>query len=233
MFELGGLSGWLIVIAFVGTLLNYCVKFINKQFGKKINASSRGKKIMKILMVIFVRNHKYFGFAACAFLLVHFIIQFNKYGFVVSGVITGILLILSAVIGMYGTVKKKPRKGLWFITHRILAVLMIIGVVIHIINPFGLNNLGKEKSSLEVSEDVDVSQLQTFTLEELSTYNGEDGNKAYVAYKGFVYDVTNHPAWTEGNHNGQVAGTDLTEAIGRAPHGDSIFEGLEIVGKIE
>ena len=232
MFELSGLSGWLIVIAFVGTLLNYIVKFINKRFGKKINASSTGKKIMKALMVIFVRNHKYFGFAASAFLLVHFIIQFNKYGFVVSGVITGILLILSAVIGMYGTVKKKPRKGLWFITHRILAVLMIIGVVVHIINPFGLNNLGKEKSSLEVSEDVDVSQLPTFTLEELSTYNGLDGNKAYVAYKGFVYDVTNVPAWKEGMHNGQVAGTDLTEEIGKAPHGDGIFERLEIIGKI-
>ena len=230
--ELGGLFGWLLVVSFIGTILNYCIKFVNKRFGKKIFASPVGKRIMKNLMAIFVRNHKYFGFATGVFLMIHFLIQFTQIGPSITGLIAGMFLIAQVGLGIYANVKKKPRKGVWFIAHRALAVLLILGFIVHLIFPYGFNALGGRENSHEISENVDVSQLQTFTLEELSQYDGKNGDKAYVAYKGYVYDVTDIPQWKNGEHNGQKAGTDVTEAISKAPHGASIFERLEIVGKM-
>ena len=78
-------------------------------------------------------------------------------------------------------------------------------------------------------EDTEMIKL---TIDELAMYNGEDGQPAYVAIEGVIYDVTGIPAWTGGKHNGNMAGQDLTEAIKKAPHGDSKLEILKIVGEI-
>ncbi len=74
--------------------------------------------------------------------------------------------------------------------------------------------------------------MEEFTLQELAKYNGKNGMDAYIAYDGYVYDVTNHPRWKSGSHNGQKAGTDITDAIKRAPHGASKIESLTVVGKL-
>ena len=50
-----------------------------------------------------------------------------------------------------------------------------------------------------------------FTVEELEKYNGENGNPAYVAIEGVVYDVSKIPAWKTGKHFGLTAGQDLSE----------------------
>lgn len=70
------------------------------------------------------------------------------------------------------------------------------------------------------------------SLEELATFDGQNGNLAYVAIDGIVYDVSGIPAWTDGKHNGNVAGKDLTEAIKSAPHGTTKLDGLTIIGKL-
>lgn len=137
--ELGGLFGWLLVFAFVGTILNYCLKFVNKCYSKKISVYPASKKTMKILMTVFVRNHKYFGLATVGLLLVHFIIEFAKSGINVTGCIAAVIMILQVLLGVYATIKKKPRKGTWFIVHRIISVLIIVGIAIHLIMPKLLN----------------------------------------------------------------------------------------------
>lgn len=73
-----------------------------------------------------------------------------------------------------------------------------------------------------------------FTLEELATYNGKDGQPAYVAVDGVVYDVTASPEWTNGEHKmGVTAGQDLTDIIKeKSPHGVAILEKFPIVGKL-
>jgi predicted heme/steroid binding protein len=72
------------------------------------------------------------------------------------------------------------------------------------------------------------------TLEELAKYNGQDGNPAYVAVDGIVYDVTKVPYWKGGKHNGFEAGKDLTDAIKNiSPHGTAKLKGLPVVGKIK
>ncbi|MGM0534306.1 MAG: cytochrome b5 domain-containing protein, partial [Campylobacterota bacterium] len=65
------------------------------------------------------------------------------------------------------------------------------------------------------------------TLNELQKHNGKNGNKAYIAYKGVVYDVTQSRLWQEGDHEGMhTAGTDLTTVLKNAPHGQEVFKDL-------
>lgn len=71
-----------------------------------------------------------------------------------------------------------------------------------------------------------------FTLDELKNYDGKEGRKAYIAVDGVVYDVTNVAAWKGGTHHGNNAGNDVSDRIVKAPHGKSILEKLEVVGKL-
>ena len=87
-------------------------------------------------------------------------------------------------------------------------------------------------SSDAASSSSTQSNAQTFTLDELSQYDGKNGNDAYVAVDGIVYDVTNAAKWQNGNHYGVQAGTDCTTAISRSPHGTSVLDGLPIVGTL-
>jgi predicted heme/steroid binding protein len=73
---------------------------------------------------------------------------------------------------------------------------------------------------------------KTFTLEELKKFDGKDGRLCYVAYKGFVYDVTESPLFENGRHYEHFAGCDLTREMENAPHKDEVFRKYRIVGKI-
>ena len=71
------------------------------------------------------------------------------------------------------------------------------------------------------------------TLEELAKFNGKDGNPAYVAVDGIIYDVSASPAWKNGGHNGFEAGKDLTNEIKTiSPHGVVKLENVPEVGRI-
>lgn len=73
-----------------------------------------------------------------------------------------------------------------------------------------------------------------FTAETLAEYNGMDGQPAYIAIDGQVYNVTDHPMWMAGLHQGRFqAGQDLTEQMKQAPHGFGKLEGLEVMGSYE
>ena len=87
-----------------------------------------------------------------------------------------------------------------------------------------------KKDVIEVKEEND--ELMKLTIEQLAMYNGENGNPSYIAVNGVVYNITGVSAWASGSHNGGVAGTDVTELIGGAGHGESVLEDLEIVGEI-
>lgn len=72
------------------------------------------------------------------------------------------------------------------------------------------------------------------TLEKLKQYNGNNGQKAYIAYKGNIYDVTHSPLWQNGMHQGMhQAGLDLTDAMQNAPHEADVFSGFDIVDTLE
>jgi predicted heme/steroid binding protein len=74
--------------------------------------------------------------------------------------------------------------------------------------------------------------LPVFDAAELAKYDGKNGNRAYVAVEGKVYDVTDVPQWANGSHFGKFqAGQDLTTEIETlSPHGVSKLDSVPIVG---
>lgn len=72
-----------------------------------------------------------------------------------------------------------------------------------------------------------------FTEMELRQYNGERGRRAYIAYKGVVYDVTDAPNWRGGMHRDlHYSGLDLTRSLRKAPHSESVFQRVPAVGRL-
>lgn len=135
IYKLGAAMGWLTLLLFAGTIANYVIKAINSKWGKRISSFPAGKRMVAILMKVFVKNHKYFGFGAFIALSLHFTILFLKFGFSVSGIVAAAFLILQVILGIYATVKKKPRRGIWFVAHRSIAFLLVLGIAFHLLIP--------------------------------------------------------------------------------------------------
>lgn len=112
---------------------------------------------------------------------------------------------------------------------RLSAILAILRVSTVLVMLIALAACG---SGAPEPEETGAEQLE-LTVEELAQYDGKDGQPAYIAIDGVLYDVTDVPQWKGGEHNGFTAGKDLTEEIKTiSPHGVSKLKGLPVVGKL-
>ena len=92
---------------------------------------------------------------------------------------------------------------------------------------------GNSVTSAPADTSSTDTQTVTFTLDELKKYDGQNGNPAYVAVDGVVYDVTNANRWKDGKHqDGVTAGADLTDVISQSPHGKDVLKDLPVVGTL-
>lgn len=92
----------------------------------------------------------------------------------------------------------------------------------------------QEQKQAETPAETTVTQELSLTLEELKQYDGQNGNPAYVAVDGIIYDVSKVRKWKDGKHEmGVTAGQDLSELIGQSPHGKAILSEATVVGKIK
>jgi len=74
--------------------------------------------------------------------------------------------------------------------------------------------------------------LPTYTKSQLALRNGQDKPQIWVAYLGIIYDVTDSRLWRNGKHYEHWAGQDLTEELKDAPHTESVFEKLVVIGRL-
>ncbi len=78
-----------------------------------------------------------------------------------------------------------------------------------------------------------ANQNRKFTSEELAEFNGQEGRRAFVAYSGRVFDVTESRLWRNGQHSARhLAGRDLTEMMINAPHDAALLGKFPVVGEI-
>ncbi len=75
-----------------------------------------------------------------------------------------------------------------------------------------------------------MSELATFSKNQLALRNGQDRAEIWIAYKGIIYDVSESRLWKNGKHYEHWAGQDLSPELPDAPHTDSVFEKFPKVG---
>lgn len=105
----------------------------------------------------------------------------------------------------------------------------------------GDKELLKEAKEVAILHDFNESQrgkhiernIKDLTLKELSKYDGKNGNPAYVAVNGVIYDVTNEEILKKSPHNSINLGTDITKEFKGCHNSDeSVLAKLPIVGKV-
>lgn len=71
----------------------------------------------------------------------------------------------------------------------------------------------QQSPDTEQLPEQEEQEKRSYTIEELSYYDGKNGMPAYVAVNGIVYDVSSIARWSGGQHFGMHAGRDLTGAF--------------------
>lgn len=85
----------------------------------------------------------------------------------------------------------------------------------------------------KTAAEAPSSSSENLSLGDLAAYDGQEGRSAYFAYKGEIYDATDNRLWKSGSHMGRhQAGTDLTEALTQAPHGEDQVLRLPKIGRV-
>ena len=75
--------------------------------------------------------------------------------------------------------------------------------------------------------------MHHYTRQQLALRNGQDKPEIWVAYQGFIYDVSKSRLWSGGKHYEHWAGQDLTNELdAEAPHTSKVFEKFELIGKL-
>ncbi len=71
-----------------------------------------------------------------------------------------------------------------------------------------------------------------FTKAQMALRNDQDKPEVWVAFQGWVYDVTASRLWRNGKHYEHWAGQDLTDELKDAPHTEKVFEKFKVIGKL-
>lgn len=93
----------------------------------------------------------------------------------------------------------------------------------------GRSQNSQSSNSSQSTSSADTQATKTFTVSELAKYNGRNGQPAYVAVDGNVYDLSN--VFRSGSHHSHFAGSDLTNSF-YSYHAKQILSKYPIVGQL-
>ena len=134
LFNLGRVMGWFSIAGFVISFLNTAFKKVNKEVMMKRERDDGLRKGYQQFLRTYLKVHPYIGIATGVFVVAHFLIQFEFYGFYWTGIIAGSLMLATVLLGVYGQWAKKRRPGLWLKIHRWLPLALLAAVVVHVVN---------------------------------------------------------------------------------------------------
>jgi predicted heme/steroid binding protein/uncharacterized membrane protein len=146
-------------------------------------------------------------------------------------------IVVMAVTGTLLTIARMPSWEAFYTTRfgillciKIFLFLIMTGtaaVVTFYIGP-------KMKKKMKKRSADHVEEEYAFTIEELQTFDGREGRPAHIAYKGSVYDVTGSRLWKNGSHlKKHSAGSDLSEILKTAPHGEEKILAMKRIGTLK
>lgn len=146
-----------------------------------------------------------------------------------------ISMIVMGATGAILTLYRIPSLDILF--HTRFGILLTIKVCLYLIMVTSalivITVIGPRLKAKRKELPLSGSTAGLVTLEELSLHDGKDGRPAWFAFEGKIYDATQNRFWKQGNHMGRHhAGTDLTEALGQAPHGADKVTALSAVGEL-
>jgi predicted heme/steroid binding protein/uncharacterized membrane protein len=149
-------------------------------------------------------------------------------GIIVVGV-TGTLLTIAAIPSFHDFFA--TRFGMLLFIKIILYLIMALSAafVTFIIGPKLRKRIAAKSSPAPSSAEEGNMKL---TPETLSSYDGKEGQKAYAAVDGIIYDVTDSRMWKNGKHARHFAGMDLSSSLKQAPHGPEKLEAFTKVGAL-
>jgi predicted heme/steroid binding protein len=125
------------------------------------------------------------------------------------------------------------RWGVWnILTKSLLSIFYIALISFFIYVQFFYHSAGVLDKNLDNQPTSTMAEAGTtiFTAETLAKYNGLNGQPAYVAVDGVVYDVSD--IFRNGKHEGCLAGQDLTSKFYQ-DHSSNMLNGYAIVGTFE
>lgn len=77
-----------------------------------------------------------------------------------------------------------------------------------------------------------MDKLKEISNTELALRNGQEREKVWCAFGGYIYDLGNSRLWENGEHYEHWAGQDLTEEFQDAPHDEKVFKRFNIIGRL-
>ena len=108
-------------------------------------------------------------------------------------------------------------------------VLIASAAIIIFVGPSGTPGSATQPNQ-QTTPTVPARPTKVFTRAELAKYDGRNGQPAYVAVDGFVYDVTGSRFFANGVHSvceeDTTAGQDLSEELAEAATEDDAPPGM-------
>lgn len=130
---LGKLLGLITLFAFGATIMNFVVKYINKNYRETIKNNKNLSAIFPYAIDIFVKKHKLWGTIAVVGVIAHATIQFMNFGLNISGAVAAMFMILQFILGVFVASASNDKRKFYLSIHRIVPLILCVAVVMHLI----------------------------------------------------------------------------------------------------
>lgn len=212
-----------------GPLTSQGAAFVRENVG---NAPAAGRSLVR-----FIAGFLHLSVAVLWFGTILYVHLLLKPAYAARGLPRGelvvgwISIVLIAVSGTVLTILRVPSLHVLFHTRfgillTIKIALFLVMAATAVIVTFVVGPRLKERR-----QAADTAK-ENLTADELARFDGKEGRPAYFAYAGVIYDATGKTLWKGGSHVGKhLAGSDLTDALRHAPHGEDRITALPVVGR--
>lgn len=132
MWLLGRALGVVTAVLYCGAILNFFIKWGNRNWVVKLPKESAFRTSYQSVMKFFVKNHRFFGLGAAAVMVAHTVIQILFRWVSVTGIVTAGFAVVAIILGgiMFKSKKRTPAM-LW--SHRGAVIAMTLAFFVHVI----------------------------------------------------------------------------------------------------